>query len=230
MKGLTGIKAVSFDADGTLWDFDKVMRHSLRQTLLELRSIDPEAESALNIEKLIRTREQVFGELKSTMINLEKIRFEGFKRSLRDIGRPDDELALHLNEVYLKHRYGNIELFPDVLPTLNALRQRYTIGLVSNGNSYPERCGLANVFHFVVFATQCGAWKPDRRIFLTAVEKAGCSIQELLHVGDSQQEDIMGATAAGIKSIWVNRNGAPRDLGNAADHEISSLEELLEIL
>ena len=40
----------------------------------------------------------------------------------------------------------------------------------------------------------------------------------------------MGATAAGIRSIWVNRNGDPRDLGNAADHEISSLEELLEIL
>ena len=118
MKSLAEIKAVSFDADGTLWDFDKVMRHSLRQMLLELRRIDPEAESALDIEKLIRTREQVFGELKSTIINLEKIRFEGFKRSLRDIGRPDDELALHLNEIYLKHRYGNIELFPDVLPTL----------------------------------------------------------------------------------------------------------------
>ena len=53
MKGLAEIKAVSFDADGTLWEFDKVMRHSLRHTLLELRRIDPEAEAALDIEKLI---------------------------------------------------------------------------------------------------------------------------------------------------------------------------------
>ena len=139
-------------------------------------------------------------------------------------------LALHLNEVYLKHRYGDIELFEDVVPTLKALRQRYTIGLVSNGNSYPERCGLDDVFHFVVFATQCGAWKPDPRIFQVAVEKAGCSVQELLHVGDSPKEDIMGAAAVGIRSVWINRDGAPRDLGIAANHEISSLEGLLEIL
>ena len=117
MKGLTGIKAISFDTDATLWDFDKVIRHSLRQTLIELRRVDPEEESALDMEKLIRTRKRVFSNLKNRSTDLEQIRFEAFKQSLRDIVRPDDVLALHLNEVYLKHRYGDIELFPDVLPT-----------------------------------------------------------------------------------------------------------------
>ena len=124
------------------------MRHSLRQTLLELRRIDLEAEAALDIEKLIRTRQRVFSKLKNRITDLEQIRLEAFKQSLRDIGRPDDMLALHLNEIYLKHRYEDIELFEDVVPTLKALRQRYTIGLVSNGNSYPERCGLEDTFLF----------------------------------------------------------------------------------
>jgi len=58
----------------------------------------------------------------------------------------------------------------------------------------------------VVFSQDYGIEKPDPRLFQIAVEKAGCSIQQLLHVGDSLTNDITGSMAAGIKSVWLNRN------------------------
>jgi len=52
MRKLTGIKAISFDGDGTLWDFEKVMRHSLKHVLSELNQLDPLAASVLNVDKM----------------------------------------------------------------------------------------------------------------------------------------------------------------------------------
>ena len=230
MTRISGIKAISFDADGTLWDFEKVMRHSLHEVLLELESIDPEARVLLDIDTMIAIRDRVFDDLSRSVTNLEVIRLEAFKRTLQHIRKPNEAVASHLNQVYLKHRFEDIELFDDVIPTLTALRQKYTIGLLSNGNTLPERCGLAGVFAFVVFSQQYGVRKPDPRIFHIALEKAGCSRHELVHVGDSVENDIFGAGNAGIKGVWLNRSGAQSEHGVEAGYEISSLSKLLEIL
>jgi len=39
-----------------------------------------------------------------------------------------------------------------VLPTLSLLKDTYRLGLVTNGNTYPERCGLPGLFAFTIFA------------------------------------------------------------------------------
>jgi 2-haloalkanoic acid dehalogenase type II len=230
MNKIIDVKAISFDADGTLWDFEKVMRHSLRHVLKELEKLDPHATEMLDIDKMIRIRDRVANELKGKVTNLESIRFEAFRQTLEEIGRPNDALASHLNQVYLKYRFEDIKLFDDVLPTFEALRVKYTLGLLSNGNSYPELCGLEGMFRFVIFSQDYSVEKPNPRLFQIALEKAGCSKQQLLHIGDSLQEDVMGATNAGIRCVWINRRRAKNSLGLKVDYEISSLLELLEIL
>jgi len=55
-------------------------------------------------------------------------------------------LAKYLNEIYLKHRFEDIELYDDVLPTLNALKKKYSLIIISNGNSYPEIGNRINVY------------------------------------------------------------------------------------
>jgi len=227
---ITGIRAVSFDADGTLWDFQKVMRHSLGFVLSELGRLDPPAAAILDIEKMMATRNTVAAELKGKTASLEAVRLEAFRRTLQEIDRADDDLARRLNDVYLMHRFEDIELYPDVLPTLRVLGQRYTLGLVSNGNSYPERCGLDGVFRFVVFSQDHGVEKPDPEIYRIALRQAGCSPEELLNVGDSLQNDVIGAASAGVRSAWLNRNGVSNDTGARPDFEIESLQELVDIL
>lgn len=49
------IKAVSFDGDGTLWDFEKIMRHSLKHVLVELsNNLKAEQSALLSIDKMIQ--------------------------------------------------------------------------------------------------------------------------------------------------------------------------------
>jgi phosphoglycolate phosphatase-like HAD superfamily hydrolase len=77
---IIGIKAISFDADGTLWDFEKVMRHSLFHVLVELKKLDPEAVDMLNVDKMVEIRNRVANEFKDRVSNLKKVRLEPFDK------------------------------------------------------------------------------------------------------------------------------------------------------
>jgi putative hydrolase of the HAD superfamily len=227
---IEGIKAISFDGDGTLWDFDQVMRHSLNCVLTELTQLDPLAATKLDIDTMIEIRNDVAERMKGTVTNLEQVRLEAFRQTLRQVGRPNDILAEQLNQIYLQHRFEDIQLYHDVLPTLNALKLKYRIGLLSNGNSYPERCGLDDVFEFVVFSQDHGVEKPDPRIFQIVLGHVGCTPEELLHVGDSLDTDIQGARNAQVQCVWVNRNqlSPPSTMANVKT--ITTLTDLLTFL
>ena len=116
------IRAVSLDGDATLWDFERVMHHSLGYALAELRRRRPSpATDELTIERLIAIRNQVARQLKGQIINLEKVRLRAFQRTVECAGGGDNALAADLNALYLEHRFEDIELYPDVIPTLDAL-------------------------------------------------------------------------------------------------------------
>ncbi len=230
MTGLTGLRAITFDGDHTLWDFDQVMRHSLDKVLQELERLSPEAAARLTVDAMIAVRQRVAAELKGSTTRLEEVRYQAFRRTLEEAGRPDDELAHRLNAVYLRHRFEDIELYDDALPTLTELGKRYRLGLVSNGNSYPERCGLDGSFCAVVFSQDHGIEKPDAGLYRIVLGELGCTAGEVVHVGDSLENDVAGAAGAGIGSVWLNRHGVANDTGIKPDHEIASLSELAGML
>ena len=211
----------------TLWDFQQVMRHSLKKALLALRRLVPSQRAlSLSVDEMIDIRNQVEEEVKGEFWNHEEIRLLAFERTLEILGSPDRAMAAHLNDIYLKHRFEDIELFPDVEPTLDQLAAHFKLGLLSNGNSYPERCGLEGRFAFVIFSQDVQVRKPDRRVFEIAARKAGCRLDELLHVGDSLENDVAGARDAGARTVWLNREGMVNDTEIRADHEIGTLAEL----
>jgi HAD superfamily hydrolase (TIGR01509 family) len=184
----------------------------------------------MNVEKVIAVRDRVANELKSSVIDLEQVRLESFKQTLRSVGRPNDELAEQITNFYIHHRHADIEPFGDVMPTLTALYKRYTVGALTNGNSHPERVGIGHVFDFAILASEQEVSKPDPRIFHIAAEMAGCEPSELLHVGDDLTDDIEGAIAAGLQAVWINRNGQLAVPENPPRFQISTLSTLLEWL
>lgn len=221
------IEAIFFDGDQTLWDFQLVMRRALTATLAELRRLRPGPADGLDIESMITDRDQVAAELRGVETNLERIRHAAFARTLRRIGIPDEALAAQLNAIYLEHRFADVELFPDVRPALRELGSRYRLGLLSNGNSYPERCGLDGVFEAVVFSQDHGAEKPDRHIYDIAAAQLGKPAKQLVMIGDSLTNDVYGAEQAGWRGIWLNRDGAPAPDGV---EQIRDLREVLSVV
>lgn len=113
--------------------------------------------------------------------------------------------------------------FEDAAPALARLRERgLALVVVSNWDcSLPEvlqRVGLRRAVDGVVSSATAGARKPDPAIFAPALELAGCEPAEALHVGDTEEEDLAAATAAGIRALLLDRGGGG-DLGSLAEIE-----------
>jgi putative hydrolase of the HAD superfamily len=113
--------------------------------------------------------------------------------------------------------------YPDVIPALSGLRDRgLRLVAVSNWDCsltrVLERCGLGGMLDGVITSAEAGARKPDPAIVTAALELAGCAPDEALHVGDTAEEDVEGADAAGIRSLLIDRDGGQGD--------ISSLKEI----
>lgn len=227
---LDKIKVISFDGDMTLWNFEKVMRHSLSLTLQELRRhVSDRAAAQLTVDNMIDIRNTVAAELKGTIVDLEHIRLKAFQRTLELIHWDDPALAATLNQLYLKHRFEDIELYPDVIPCLDALKDLFIIGLISNGNSDPEQCGLSGHFDFVILSQDIGVEKPHAEIFLSACAQVGCEPERLMHIGDSLESDVAGAHGVGAISVWLNRQGERNTSDIVPAFEIRSLLEVTKI-
>ena len=139
------------------------------------------------------------------------------------------DAAAVLVEHYMNIRFNQIELFADVAPAIALLKGRYRLGLLSNGNTYPERCGLHDTFDAVVLGPDHGFEKPDPRAFAMVASQLGVDVTELAHIGDDW-DDVEGANAAGATSIYLNRTGGDPGFRSDADHEVRDLDELVGLL
>jgi putative hydrolase of the HAD superfamily len=157
---------------------------------------------------------------------MEEIRLAAFSRTLDRIGLPEPGLADHLAQHYFEHRFGEVLLYDDVRPTLTLLARDHRLGLLSNGNSYPERSGLAGVFDFVVFAHDHGVSKPDRRLYDVAARQAQVPPSRLAMIGDSLAHDVEGAQAAGWYGLWLDRDGTTPSQGVRPDATLRSLRDV----
>jgi FMN phosphatase YigB (HAD superfamily) len=117
-----------------------------------------------------------------------------------------------------------------VLPALARLAARYPLVSLSNGNADLERIGLKHFFRDSISARECGVAKPAARIFHAACERLGLPPHAVLHVGDDPELDVAGAGAAGLRSVWLNRNGAPWAHAHSPDLHVSDLAQLADIL
>jgi putative hydrolase of the HAD superfamily len=119
--------------------------------------------------------------------------------------------------------------YDDAEPALTALRERgMKLIVVSNWDcslgSVLERTGLRGLLDGAISSAEAGARKPDPGIFEPALALAGCDAGEALHVGDTAEEDVAGARAAGIRVLLIDRERP------ASDDRISSLTEIVEHL
>ena len=115
---------------------------------------------------------------------------------------------------------------PGVLARLRAGGAR--LAVVSNWDvslhDVLERTALRPLVDAVVISAELGVAKPEPAIFRAALDRLGAGPDGALHLGDSLEDDVAGARAAGLEAVLVARNGAPAPEGVRA---VRSLAELV---
>jgi 2-haloalkanoic acid dehalogenase type II len=124
-----------------------------------------------------------------------------------------------------------VEPYPETRTVLASLRHLRT-GIVSNADHEHRAAWTLDLpVDFILVSEAVGAYKPDRRIFQVALDRLGLEPEEVLHVGDSDVDDVLGAQGAGLPVAWVNREGRALRPGTPRpDFEIRNLTELLRLL
>ena len=219
------VKAVLFDLDDTLCDDTSAWLACARKAAKLASRTDASIDSeALANEFLDISYAYWFGDAATQETrSVFEVRTVQWQEALANIGRePSRILAERLAEDYGKRRSKEIDLYPDAVSTLTALRELgICVAILSNGFSAThvskvENLGLnAHVDH-VILAEVVGYFKPDARIFRHALELCGCDASEAVMVGDNLISDIAGAEAAGIRSFWFNPGGMPLPDGATA--------------
>jgi putative hydrolase of the HAD superfamily len=162
-------------------------------------------------------------------------RSEVWNQALCEIGVCDPFLADQLSVIYPIERRKCYVPFPDVKPCLDRLVTDHKLGIVTNG-PHDLQCAkldaseLRGYFGAVMISREVGILKPDPRIFALALAQLGVSAEESAFVGDTPKTDIVGAHAAGMKAIWLNRDNAQQPEGIVPDRTIHSLGELPDTL
>lgn len=120
-------------------------------------------------------------------------------------------------------------VFDDVRPTLAAVRARgWKLAIVSNWDErlrpLLRKLDLCEYFDAIIISHEAGFTKPAREIFQRAAAALNLPPETILHIGDSRSEDFHGASAAGMKSLLLNRKAGP-----GGDGVVSSLSAVMDV-
>lgn len=119
------------------------------------------------------------------------------------------------------------EIKPGTRETLERLRQKYRIAVISNADGKIAdvlgRCGIANLFETITDSGIVGKEKPDPAIFEAALKSLSISAQQSMYIGDVYSVDYLGATRFGMDAIVFDVSGAYRDRNLP---RVESLQEL----
>jgi len=125
----------------------------------------------------------------------------------------------------------SVTLYPEALGVLRGLGHVRTAVLSNADLEHTASWTFALPVEFVLISEHLGAYKPQQLAFQAALDRLGLDPAEVLHVGDSDVDDVQGAKAAGLAVAWVNRNGRARRPGvPAPDFEIPDLTGLRSVL
>jgi putative hydrolase of the HAD superfamily len=162
-------------------------------------------------------------------------RVGAWRDALAEHGVREEALAHALAEAYAGELLPRRTAYPDSEAVLRALHATHRLGLVTNGASDLQReklqhSGLARWLHAVVVSGDVGIGKPDPAPFRRALELLGARAEEAVMVGDTPERDVLGARAAGVRAVWLDRHGRALPEGFEPPERITSLADLPALL
>jgi len=137
---------------------------------------------------------------------------ERFRRALIATGareRDAETAATDMAERHMRALAAAVVCPPDRPEVLERLAARHPLALASNFDHGPtarallDRFGLARYFRAIVVSAEIGRLKPAVEVFDAVCTQLAVDAPSCLHVGDSREADVLGATAAGMPAVWI---------------------------
>jgi 2-haloacid dehalogenase len=223
-KGLDGVRACVFDAYGTLFDFASAAA----------RAPDvPEAKRSA-LTALWREKQLQYTWLRSLQgryADFREVTEDALAFALESLGLDATALSERLMALYLE-----LEPFPEVPGVLAELRRRgFKTAILSNGTpamlgTLIARAGLGDAFDAVLSVDAVGVFKPHPSVYRLALDALGLPAPAIAFQS-SNGWDAYAASDFGMRVVWCNRYGQPRErLPGAPDFEVRTLAELPPLL
>ncbi len=223
-----------FDADGTLFDYDRAEAQALKGTFRDF-NLPFEPEHAAEYQKI---NHQIWLDFENGQITAEALRVVRFERLFAatrvESGSP--AFAEEFSGRYLHNLALASDLMAGAEQVVRALKARYHLGLITNGLKDVQRprlarSAIADCFEIVAVSEEMGVAKPDPRYFDAVFEMMGRPAREgVLVIGDSLTSDIQGGVKYGLDTCWYNPGGRASDPRFKATYQIQKLEELINLL
>ncbi len=229
---------IIFDFDGTLVDSfsNRIQSHKkVAELIIEfLKKRGINANYHTTLEKVIKTEEE--GEKRLT-----RSRDEWWKLIFKELNITNvpEDLITKLTNTYWEILKDTTTIYEGAPELLAELKQRgYKLGLLSDtdfASGWKEKrfkdSGLAKFFDTYVVAGETNPEpKPSPQPFLEVIKRLNLKPGQVIHVGDNQETDIKGATAAGVDSLWIDWQGNPKGNKYGAIAVAKGFSELRAVL
>jgi 2-haloacid dehalogenase len=223
-------KWLLFDADGTLFDYNKAETFALRNTFAQINH--PFEKQYLTKYREINA--QIWLDFEKGKIDQDILRTRRFDLLFEAVG-------LHYSSPDFSRRYlANLaqatHLMDGAEEMVKSLSKKCNLAIITNGLADVQRPRFAHssineYIQVVIISEEVGAAKPDQKIFDIAFARMNHPAKsEVLIIGDSLTSDIRGGHNYGIDTCWFNPEGKTNGQGLTSTFEIQQLAELKEIL
>lgn len=226
------ITTVFFDLDGTLLDHDNCERVGVtafyKQYNIYFNAVDSKFYSVWS-----RIADEQFLRFLKGELSFDGQRLNRVKLVCRHFGMtPHESRAQEMFNTYLTAYESAWQPYYDVIPCLAKLKS-YSLGIISNGELAQQTkkltvLGIRDYFSTITTTSDAGAAKPDKRIFLTACQRAGVDPQRCCYIGDDYQTDIVPATGLAMRGLWLNRRLLPAEADAEMIYSLSEIRGLLK--
>ena len=232
-------RGILLDLDDTLISFDEGAGFLWAEICEEFSSENNSLNSRELLQAINRSRESFWKDSerhKKGRLNLQETRRKILKNALSLLGIANLALSDSIADTFSERRLSHLSLFPGTIETLEQLQAKgVVLGLVTNGDSQGQRSkikkfDLSKFFECIFIEEEVGFGKPDKRIYLHALEALGLSTDEIWFVGDNLEWDVKAPQSLGIWSIWndYKKRGIPENCAIKPNRIINNVIELIE--
>jgi 2-haloalkanoic acid dehalogenase type II len=219
-------KAIIFDAYGTLLDTGNGSIKATA-TILKTNGENIDAKSFYQRWKIIH-RENINNV--TSFIKEEEIFLMDLKRLYQEYnihGNPESDVNIMLNTL------GKRTVYPDTLEVLNKLKTECKLYIGSISDHTPlladvkrNRIEVDNYFS----SESLKVYKPRKEFYIRILNKIGMLPKDILFVGDSEIDDVLGPISIGMDAIWLNRKALKNEENKGTYIQINDLYQLICIL